>query len=373
MSQDHIEAFFRSFEYKGLKLKNRIAMSPMTRYFSPDGVPAPEVTDYYKRRADGGVGLIISEGVFIDRDSARSVATAPVFQGDTALARWQQIVDQVHGAGAAMAPQLWHVGGVPDFNFPSEEFDARLESPSGLRGPEVAGGRPMTEEDIADVVASFVRGAVEAKRLGFDCLEFHGGHGYLFDQFFWSATNQRQDRYGGATLGERTRFACEVVREVRREVGEDFVLFFRMSQWKTYFYDTRLAETPQLLDEWLTPLVDAGVDIFDCSQRRFWEPEFEGSQLNLAGWVKKLSGRPTMTVGSVGLSTDLYTDFETRAVSAPTPKTIRDVAERLDRGEFDLVAVGRALLADAEWATKVREGRYADLKGYSVDMMQTLD
>jgi 2,4-dienoyl-CoA reductase-like NADH-dependent reductase (Old Yellow Enzyme family) len=368
---DVLEALFQPFEYKSLKIPNRIVMSPMTRYFSPDGIPGDEVAGYYRRRAEGGVGLIISEGTFIDRPSARNIDKVPGFHGP-ALARWGDIVGQVHAAGAAMAPQLWHVGGAADFNFPDERYERTLESPSGLRGPDQAGGRPMSEEDIADAVASFARAAADARRLGFDAVELHGGHGYLFDQFFWAATNRRTDRYGGATLAERTRFAVEVLRAIRAAVGPDFTILFRLSQWKTYFYDVRLAETPQALEAWTVPLADAGADIFDCSQRRFWEPEFEGSGLNLAGWVKKLTGRPTMTVGSVGLGTDLYADFQTRAVSQPTPESIAGVAERLARGEFDLVGVGRSLIADAAWPDKVRQRQFAGLKGYHVDMMGSL-
>src|SRR5699024_5856978 len=112
----------------------------------------------------------------------------------------------------------------------------------------------------------------------------------LFDQFFWSATNQRGDQYGGTSLASRTRFAVEAIKAAREAVGPDFTLIFRLSQWKAYFYDVKLAEDPALLSEWIGPLVDAGVDIFDCSQRRYWEPEFEGSPLNLAGWIKKISG-----------------------------------------------------------------------------------
>lgn len=221
-------------------------------------------------------------------------------------------------------------------------------------------------------MASFVRAAVDAKAQGFDALELHGGHGYIFDQFFWSATNKRDDRYGGLGIGDRTRFAAETIRATRKAVGEDFVLFFRISQWKTKWYDARIVHSATELEQWVEPLADAGVDIFDCSKRRYWEPEFEESDLNLAGWVKKLTGRPTMTVGSVGLATDVMKDFETNAVSAPTPLTILGVAERLDRGEFDLVAVGRGLLADPEWVNKVRERRFKELTGYSVELMKTL-
>ena len=150
------------------------------------------------------------------------------------------------------------------------------------------------------------------------------------------------------------------------------MIFFRISQWQTNAYDAKLAASPVELEQWVRPLVDAGVDIFDCSQRRFWENEFKGSDLNLAGWVKKLTAQPTMTVGSVGLATDLMRDFETRTESAPTPATIMDVGERLSRGEFDLVAVGRAMLADPEWVNKVQARDFTGLKGYSVELMNTL-
>lgn len=371
MSSDFIDALFQPFEYKSLKVRNRLAMAPMTRYFSPDGLATDAVADYYAKRAAGGVGLILTEGLFIDRPIARNHENVPWLKGEL-LKPWEKILKDVHAGGAAMVSQLWHAGGARDFNFPDSAEGDELESPSGLYGPGLPGGREMTEEDIADSVASFVRAAVDTKRLGFDALEFHGAHGYVFDQFFWNETNKRTDRYGGLTVRERTRFATEVVRAAREAVGEDFVFFFRLSQWKTNLYDARIAHTPAELEEWVGPLTDAGIDIFDCSQRRFWEPEFEGSDLNLAGWVKKVTGRPTMTVGSVGLATDIMRDFETRAVSAPTSTTIRDVAERLDRGEFDLVAVGRAMLADPEWTNKVRERRFEDLTGYSVDLMQTL-
>ena len=371
MSKDLIDRFFESFECKSLRLRNRLAMAPMTRYFSPDGAVTPEVAEYYSRRARGGVGLILTEALSPDREVARNHADIPWFSGGR-RDLWRQVVDGVHRDGAAIAPQIWHPGGARDFTFPDDALGNDLESPSGLYGPDVPGGREMTEEDIADALASFVRAALDAKVRGFDALELHGGHGYLFDQFFWSATNKRSDRYGGTSVGDRTRFAAEAVRATRAAVGDDFVLLFRISQWKTNMYDARIVHSPAELEQWVQPLAEAGVDIFDCSQRRFWEPEFENSDLNLAGWVKKITGRPTMTVGSVGLATDVMQDFEINEVSAPTPSTIQRVAERLDRGEFDLIAVGRGMIADPDWANKVRARNYGALTGYSTEMMKTL-
>jgi 2,4-dienoyl-CoA reductase-like NADH-dependent reductase (Old Yellow Enzyme family) len=353
---------FRTFGLKSLTLPNRVVMAPMTRYFSPDGQPTQAVVDYYRRRAEGQVGLIVTEGVGIDRPAARNHPDIPHFHG-RALDAWARTVEEVHGAGGRIAPQLWHVGSAPDLIHQSKMPDP-AESPSGLFSPDMRVGEVMGDSEIEAVVAAFAKAAADAKRIGFDCIEFHAAHGYLFDQFFWPTTNLRTDRYGGRTIADRVRFAVEVVRATRRAVGEDFVIIMRISQWKQQDYEARVAETPQELEQWLTPLADAGVDIFHCSQRRYWEPEFDGSPLNLAGWAKKLTGKATITVGSVGLSGEFMATL-TGEVKATTA-SLDDLMNRLDRGEFDLVAVGRALLSDPQWLIKVRDGRQDDMKAFDV-------
>jgi 2,4-dienoyl-CoA reductase-like NADH-dependent reductase (Old Yellow Enzyme family) len=364
-----LAALCQPFVLKSLKLKNRFAMSPMTRYFAPDGLPTQNMAAYYRRRAQADVGLIISEGLGLDRLNSRAVPFVPNFHGD-AFPGWQTILEGVHAAGAAMAPQLWHVGGVPDYNFPEAQHEP-LESPSGLIGPQVAGGRAMTEADIADNIASFARAAGHARRLGFDAIEVHAAHGYLVDQFFWDATNCRMDGYCGPDIAARSRFGVEIIRAMRQAVGEDFVIAMRVSQWKTGYYDTKLASTPAELESWLGPLADAGVDLFDCSQRRFWEPEFAGSDLNFAGWVKKVLGKPTITVGSVGLDRDLFADFEQAGQSSPNIASLNELERRFERGDFDIVAIGRALLGDPWWLQKVLAGRLSELTPYSVQAMQS--
>ena len=119
----------------------------------------------------------------------------------------------------------------------------------------------------------------------------------------------------------------------------------------------------------MQPLSDAGVDIFHCSQRRYWESEFEDSNLNLAGWTKKLTGKPTITVGSVGLNDDFFGAFKGQDSST---RSIDDLLERLDSQEFDLVAVGRALLQDPEWVNKIKEERTDELQTYSASSLATL-
>lgn len=244
-------------------------------------------------------------------------------------------------------------------------------SPSGLFKPGKGGSHAMTREDIADVVKAFADGAQDAKRLGFDGVEIHGAHGYLIDQFFWDGTNQRDDEYGGS-LKNRGRFACEIVRAVREAVGEEFAICLRWSQWKQQDYDARLARTPDELERFLAPLVEAGVDIFHCSTRRFWIPEFDGSDLNLAGWTRKITGKPTISVGSVGLDDDFIGATGMAMGGAANPTGIDDLIARMGRDEFDLIAVGRALLQDPQWLRKVREGRTDELKPFSKDALATL-
>ena len=364
------KALFAPFTLKSLHLKNRIVMAPMTRSFSPSGVPGANVAAYYRRRAEGQVGLILSEGTVVERPAASNDPNIPHFYGEQALAGWQHVIEEVHAAGGKMGPQLWHMGVMSGHRSgwkPSEAF----EGPSGLLKPGEVTGKTMTENDITDTIAAFGRAAADAQRLGFDCLELHGAHGYLIDQFFWAGLNQRTDSYGGDALTARSRMAVELVREVRRQVGEDFVISLRLSQWKQQDYDAKLAHSPQEMTAWLAPLADAGVDIFHCSQRRFWEAEFanEGSDLNFAGWVKKLTGKTTITVGSVGLSGEFLAGF---AGETSEPRALDELLRRLDRKDFDLVAVGRQLIVDPNWVEKIQHGRSDELQGYSRDALRTL-
>ncbi|WP_131784407.1 NADH:flavin oxidoreductase [Protofrankia symbiont of Coriaria ruscifolia] len=362
------QALGRSFTVGSLAVANRIVMAPMTRQFSPDGVPGDDVAAYYARRAVGGVGLIITEGTYVNHASAGSSERVPRFHGDVQLAGWAHVAEAVHQAGGRIIPQLWHVGATRVAGAPPVP-DAPPVSPSGLALDGTPTGRAMTQADLDDVVLAFAEAAADAERLGFDGIELHGAHGYLIDQFLWDSTNQRDDAYGGDIVS-RTRFAAEIVAACRRVVSPGFPVFFRLSQWKSGSYDARIAESPEDLDRLLVPLVDAGVDVFHASTRRYWLPEFEDSQLNLAGWVKKLTGKATVTVGSVGLDNEFGQAFVPNGRSGVDD--IDALLERIEQDEFDLVAVGRALLADPEWTTKILSGRADELVPFRTEMLGTL-
>ncbi|MEV7975972.1 NADH:flavin oxidoreductase [Streptomyces sp. NPDC086519] len=362
------EILSRPIALNGLTVPNRIVMAPMTRQFSPGGVPGEDVVSYYSRRAAAGVGLIVTEGTYVGHESAGNSSRVPRFHGEEQLAGWAKVAEGVHAAGGAIVPQLWHIGMVRKQGQPPYA-DAPAVGPSGIRLDGTEGeGRAMTRQDLDDVIRAFAEAAAAAERIGFDGVELHGAHGYLIDQFLWAGTNRRTDAYGGDPVA-RTKFAAEIVAAVREAVSPEFPVIFRYSQWKSDNYDARLAETPEELEAILTPLAAAGVDAFHASTRRYWLPEFEGSDLNLAGWTKKLTGRPAITVGSVGLDGEFFRAF---AGEGAATKGIDDLLDSLERGEYDMVAVGRALLQDPQWAAKVLAGRADELKPFDGAALKTL-
>jgi 2,4-dienoyl-CoA reductase-like NADH-dependent reductase (Old Yellow Enzyme family) len=262
---------------------------------------------------------------------------------------------------------LWHVGSIrkpgegPYPDYPSA-------TPSGLLGPDKKVLEPLSTTEIDELVAAYAQAASDAVRLGFDAIELHGAHGYLIDNFFWEGTNQRDDKYGGS-LENRTRFAVEIMQSIRGEVGDDFPVILRFSQWKQQDFESKLAQTADELEQFLSPLSDAGVDIFHCSTRRFWEPEFDGSSLNLAGWVKKITGKPTISVGSVGLSEEFVATYSDGSAEVAG---IDELLSRMEDDEFDLIAVGRALIANPDWANKVKNNDMDSIETFHKEQLTAL-
>ncbi|PZV37205.1 hypothetical protein [Mesorhizobium kowhaii] len=258
------DILFQPGRIGSLAVKNRIVMAPMTRSLSPEGVPGPDVAAYYRRRAEGGVGLIVTEGTWVPHWSASDDPNAPRFYGEDALAGWKHVVEEVHTGGASIIPQLWHVGQLFEENTGASR--GHLVGPSGLTGGfgimPTPTDEPATQKEIDEVIDAYAKAAVFASDLGFDGVELHGGHGYLLDQFFWSESNIRTDRFGGSGIADRTRLAVEIVTEIKRRAGAAFPVVMRFSQWKMHDFKAKLFSTPADLGAFLYPLVEDGVDAF---------------------------------------------------------------------------------------------------------------
>ncbi len=169
---------FSPIRLGSLALENRIVMAPMTRGFSPSNIPNDMNVEYYRKRAAGGVGLIITEGTCVNHKAANGYANIPYIYGEKSLAGWKKVIDAVHKEGCKIVPQLWHVGSIRKTGTePNPEVPGH--APSGLVFPGKKRCHEMSEEDIQDVIKAFAQGARESKEIGFDGIEVRGAHADL--------------------------------------------------------------------------------------------------------------------------------------------------------------------------------------------------
>jgi len=360
---------FTPFRLRGLTLPNRFILPAMQREMSPGGIPSVEMAEYYRQRIEGGLSLIIGEATAINHPSSTSYTKYARLFGD-ALEGWKRVLDAVKSAGGHLFVQLWHQGAVRTEG-QGLHPQAPTLSPSGLIQTGEPVGRALTVSEMTDIREAFAHDAALARSLGFDGVEIHGAHGYLLDQFLWEQTNVRTDGYGG-DLHKRLRFPCEVVSAVRASVGPDFPVSIRLSQWKERNFDGKIAHSPEQLSTVVSLLRAAGVDVFHASTRRFWIPEFPGSDRGFAGWIKSMTDAAVITVGSVGLDNDIMSSLYGEDAASTGVTGLSELLRRFENGEFDLVAVGRAALGDAQWVRKIQQGRFSELEAFTRDKLAFL-
>ena len=349
---------FEPYKLKNITLRNRVAMAPMTRSQSPGGIPTNDVVEYYKRRAKGEVGLIITEGVEVSHKASSAYPNVPRLDSDKARDGWKKVVNGIKENNGHVVAQLWHCGGFRKLGMsPNPEVPGHTAS--GLIRPGKRVAHAMTTIDIEETVSAYAGDAKICEEIGFDGVEIHGAHGYLIDNFLWDGTNDRDDSFGGS-IETRSNLATSIIKAIRSNVSDKFIVGLRFSQWKQQDYTAQLATNPDDLFKVLSGPCNAGLDYLHSSMRRFWESEFEGSDENLAYWTKKLTNIPTISVGSVGLDGD-FTDMMAPAKTASIDKALQDINEH----KYDMVAVGRALLSDHEWVIKMKEGRLKDINPYT--------
>ena len=356
---------FENYKLKNINLRNRIVMAPMTRNQSPGGIPTQEVIAYYSRRAKAEVGLIITEGIEVSHKASSAYPNVPRLDSNEAKDAWKMVVEGIKSNNGAVIAQLWHCGGFRKLGMqPNPEVPGHTAS--GLVKPGKKVAHEMTLDDIKETIDSYASDAKICEEIGFDGIEIHGAHGYLIDNFFWSGTNIREDEYGGS-IENRSQFVSDIIKSIRENVSENFIVGLRFSQWKQHDFEAKLASNPEELKTILTSPVESGLDYLHSSMRRFWESEFEGSEENLAYWTKKITKIPTIGVGSVGLDSD-FIDMTAPATPTSIDKAIDDITNY----KYDLIAVGRALLSDHEWVLKMKEGRVNDVIPYTKDALLNL-
>lgn len=330
---------FSPFTVGGLRLKNRILMAAMGNNFShPQGTVSDRAIAYYRERAKGGTGLIITEATPVSL-SGRHRGRGLCAYDDSFLPGLRRLAASVHDHGSAIALQLHHAGRLADPDITGSPPLAPSPIP---RAPGAPVPKELSQDEIQEIIIQLGQAARRAKEAGFDAVEIHGAHGYLIYQFLSPRTNKREDFYGG-NPENRVRFALEVLRQVRKEVGNSFPVLFRLSA-------REFSENGYSLEEsldWAIELERAGASALHVSggttesltgSAQVIPPMVfpEAYHVPLAAAIKKKVRIPVIAVGRLG-----------------TPA----VAERvLDEGQADLIAAGRAFLCDPYWPLKAARG-----------------
>jgi 2,4-dienoyl-CoA reductase-like NADH-dependent reductase (Old Yellow Enzyme family)/NADH dehydrogenase FAD-containing subunit len=334
--KEKFEKLFSPLRVKNLVLKNRLVYPPMgTGYATIFGAVTPRLIAYHRERAAGGVGLNIVE--FSTVEAAGNVNTPMLgIYDDSHIPGLKSLTDAVHEAGGKIAVQISHAG-----------RRARAAINGGLRPwgpspiPEMGGDFPnaMKQAQIDYIQECFQKAAVRAKKAGFDAVELHTAHGYLIHQFLSPLSNSRADHYGGS-LENRARFALETLSRIREGVGEEYPIFCRVSGSDFLEGGSSLAETKlfaKLLERGGADLIDVSAGVPESSERVVPPMAVEhGCNVSMTGEIKRAVNLPVICVGRI--------------------KTLEEAEKILQENNADLIAMGRALIADPELIQKTVSG-----------------
>jgi len=306
---------------KGLRLKNRIVMPPMaTNYATAGGAVTERLIEHYTRRSKA-LGLQIIEHSYVSLDGKLSKRQLGIYN-DRLVPGLKQLASKVHKTGTPVIAQINHAGR----RCTEEITGTKPVAPSPTRK-----ARKLQIKEIKAITEHFAEAAERAIKAGFDGVEIHGAHGFLLNQFFSPKTNRRLDEYGGS-LDKRTRFPLEVVEKVREKVGEKLLLY-RLGSDDLDPAGTKIKDSKKFA----VKLEEAGVDIIDvsgglCGSRPERLQNKQGYFIPQAQQVKKAIKIPVIGVG--GITEPEYAN------------------KQIQEGKVDLVAVGRGLLKDPDWAMK---------------------
>jgi len=338
-----------------MELKNRIIMAPMgvPRIATRSGYLSKEYLAFYEARARGGVGFIQMSISALGRPWATGLTFAPgslSIVDDEHLPSARRFVDAMHKHGVKVSFQITHHGAVLSWmlhKMPPEKRPQglRVVAPSSVAFAQT-GEVPheLTVREIHELVGAFGEAAKRGKAAGFDAVRVQACHGYLIHQFLSERTNKRTDEYGGS-LENRARFACEITRRIRQEVGPDYPVIARMNGNDFLEGGITVADAVQHAQLF----VDAGVDALDVSAGPFESHHWQfvtmyqpsAALVSAAAAIKKKVKVPIMTVGKIDAL----------------------MAERiLQEGSADFVQFGRPLIVDPELPNKAREGRWEDIR-----------
>lgn len=326
-------------------LKNRLVVAPMTRVTaSEEGVASERMKAYYEDFTRGGFALVISEGIYIDKEWSQAYAFQAGLTSPQQVAGWRDVTDAVHQQGGHIFAQIQHSGALSQGN----SFREGTVAPSALRPVgnqmtfyrgegEYPVPRALSEEEIQGIISSFADAASNAvNQAGFDGVEIHGANGYLLDQFFTDYTNLRTDCWGGDIAG-RLQLILEVIKSVRQRLGQAIPVGIRISQGKVNDFFHKWANGEDDARIAFTLLAESGIDYLHLTEYEAWQPAFPGNLLSLIELGRKYA--PNLTIMANGSLHD-----ECRALQV------------MEMGA-DFIALGRGALANHDWPQRVANGK----------------
>ncbi len=327
-----------------LALSNRLVVAPMTRVSATvDGRATEGMVAYYRSFAEGGFGLIVTEGIYTDKAFSQGYQYQPGLADAEQGEAWRQVVSTVHEAGGRIVAQLMHAGALAQGNiYRDHTIGPSAPRPKGEQMAFYRGNGPyripraMSEADLGEAVAGFASAAALAKEAGFDGVEIHGANGYLLDQFLTEGINLRQDGYGGSTAG-RLRLIVEVVEAVRSAVGADHVVGMRISQAKVNDFLHKWVGGVREAEAVFRALGTLPLDYIHTTEFEGWRPAFGDAGPSLAALARMHARLPVLANGSL--------------------HDPQRAAAMIEGDEADFVSLGRGALTHADWPTRFREGR----------------
>lgn len=338
------ETLFSPVRLGGVGLGNRLVVAPMTRVSATDdGLATPRMAAHYRAFAEGGFGLVITEGIYTDRSYAQGYLDQPGLTDRAQTEAWRAVVDGVHAVGGKIVAQLMHAGALSQGN-PHRDRAAGPSAvqPKGRQMEIYRGSGPyrtpvaMSDREIEEALSGFARAAGQALTAGFDGVEVHGANGYLLDQFLTDSTNRRTDRYGGETAS-RIGLTAAVARAVRKAVGPEYLVGVRISQAKVNDLEHKWAGGEADAQVIFAAVAEAGVDYIHTTAPEAGRAAFGDGGPSLAALAKRHGGVSVIANGSL--------DDPDRA------------AALLAKGDADLVALARGAVANPDWADRVQTGR----------------
>ncbi len=337
-----MDKLFSPFTLKNISLDNRIVMPALASFLvGVDGSISDATIEHYRLRAAGGPAMVIMEACAVSPEGIVSTHQAVIYD-DRFIEGLSKIARAMKEEGAIPAIQIHHGGRQTSVKV----INRKPVAPSPLPCPTIRGEvDPLTIDGIQQLVEKFGDAAQRAYQAGFEMIEIHGAHGYLVNQFLSEFSNIREDGYGGDVAG-RTRFAREIVEEIRNRVGPEYPLSFKISAEE--YVDSGLT-TEQSIDI-LKILLQAGIDVVQVSAGTDVTPEWicqpmfmdKGCLADSASRVKRALDIPVMAVGRIN-----------------DPQIANDIIE-MDKA--DLVCIGRGLLADPEMPNKAKQGRSDEIR-----------